>query len=74
MGGGKPSSRNVNVARATTEGKRVLKQTKDWQRTKEHLFYWIKVNMSVSRTTVADYLDDVYGRLSADPEVKEYLV
>ena len=70
MAKGLPNSRNANIASAAIEGKKVLLQTKSWPRTQLHLKGWIKVKYSLSRTTVADYINDVYYRLLSDPEVK----
>ncbi len=74
MGGkGIPLTRHANVAQVTSEAKRVLLRTRNWDTTKEHIRGFIKVKYGLSRTTVADYIDDVYFRLQGDPEAKEFL-
>lgn len=70
---GIPIARAANVSRATDEARRVLLKTKDWTQTREHVRGWIKANYALSRTTVADYLDDIYFRLQKDAETRELL-
>lgn len=71
---GLPNARHANVARATQEAKKVLLRTNNWTKTKDHTYMWIKQEFGVSRTTATDYIEDVFGRLSRDPEVKDLLV
>lgn len=67
---GIPVSRNLNLQRATGEARKVLLQTKDWQRTREHMKYWIKGEWALSQNTTADYLDTIAARLMRDPECR----
>ena len=73
MAKGIPVGRNSNLVRITAEAKRILIQTKDWEKTRDHTYMWIKANFGLSRTTVTDYIDDVYARLTKDPETRGFL-
>lgn len=73
MAKGIPVTRNQNLMAITAEAKRVLLQTKNWERTKDHTYFWIKAKYGLSRTTVTDYIDDVYARLTKDPETRSLL-
>ncbi len=66
-------ARHDNIAKATTEGKRVLLKTKTWKTTKEHLDQWIMLTYALGHHTRKDYIDNVYSRLLRDPETKELL-
>lgn len=66
-------ARHDNIARATTEARKVLLQTKSWNRTKEHLDQWIMMQYAVSYHTKRDYINNVYSRLLRDKELEGYL-
>ena len=70
---GIPISRNLNLQRATNEARKVLLQTKDWPRTREHMRYWIKGEWALSQNTTADYLNTIAARLMRDPETREFV-
>ena len=67
---GYPPNRTLNLLATTAEAKKVLLQTKDWHRTREHLNYWIRGKWGLSRMTVNDYIDNVAANLMKDPETK----
>lgn len=71
---GLPSGRQMRLAEVTREAKRVLLETKDWPRTKEHLNYWIRAKYAVSRLTVEDYTDTAASRLMSDKDTKGLLI
>lgn len=70
---GIPSGRRSRIDAVTRETKRVLLQTKSWERTKEHMNYWIRSNYNVSRITVLDYMETAAARLMTDTEAKELI-
>lgn len=70
MTSGVQRGRSVNLQAATLEGKRVLRETKDWDRTKEHLKVWLVAHYALSRTTVDDYIHNIRTRLLLDQTTK----
>ena len=70
---GYPLSRTQNLDSTTREAKRVLLQTRDWDKTKTHLNYWIRGQWGFSRMTINDYMGGAAARLMKDAETKELL-
>lgn len=64
----------MNLQATAAEAKRVLLQTKDWERTKEHMQYWIRGKWGLSRMTVNDYVDNAAAMLMKDPQTREFLI
>ena len=73
MAKGYPVSKSVNLGATIAESKRVLLETKDWERTKEHLNYWIRSKWGFSRMTVNDYIENAAARLMSDTETRGLL-
>ena len=70
---GYPASRSLNLQATTAEAKRVLAETKDWHKTREHLEYWIRGKWGLSRMTVNDYITNVEANLMKDPATRRML-
>ena len=67
---GYPVSRSINLGSTIAESKRVLLETKDWDKTKEHLNYWIRSKWGFSRMTVNDYIENAAAALMKDPHTR----
>lgn len=70
---GIPSFRNQKVAAVTSEARRVLLKTRNWERTREHLRIWIKQQYAPAQRTVTDYIADAQARLMKEPECRELI-
>ena len=73
MVSGVQRGRHANLMAATAEAKRVIRQTKDWERTKQHLTVLLTARFALSRTTNDDYLRNIRARLLLDPDTKSLM-